>query len=496
MTPLLASLMQLGQPRVLVLGDYLLDRCTWGNAQRISPEAPVMVLAADRKECLPAGAGSVCRMLRSLGSEVVAIGLLGDDRAGREAHRLLSGGGVDAAGLLVEPDRCTPTVERFIGRAAQRHAHQILRVDGERTWPVDEAAERRSIAGLETALPDCDALAITDHGQGLCTPRLVRDAIDVASKQDCPVLIDPGETLDYSAYRGATLITPNRRQAQAASGVEISRGADALLAGSLLCERFGLEAVAIKLDRDGMALVTADGIEQLLPTQAKSVYDVTGARDMVLAMLALALGAGLGMPESARLANLAAGLKLQKQGAALIGRGELRDALSRQSATPQDKVVTLPQMALLAEEHRRQGRQVVFTNGCFDLLHVGHVTYLQQAATLGDVLIVAINSDSSVRSLKGPNRPICPQQARATLLAALDCVDHVLIFDEPTPHVLLRAIRPDVLVKGGTYSSEEVIGREVVLAYGGRVCVAGKVEGLSTTAIVSGLRGELKCRAG
>jgi D-beta-D-heptose 7-phosphate kinase / D-beta-D-heptose 1-phosphate adenosyltransferase len=255
--------------------------------------------------------------------------------------------------------------------------------------------------------------------------------------------------------------------------------------------------VAVKLDRDGLALVTADGAELIFPTRSQDVYDVTGARDIVLAMFGLCLAGGLSLEQAAPLANIAAGLKIEKQGPASVTREELALELARHETGLAGRMVTLEQMARLAEAYRAQGRQVVFTNGCFDLLHVGHVTYLEQAAALGDVLVVGINSDSSVRALKGPQRPIYNQQVRSAMLAALDCVDHVLVFDEATPHALLWAIRPDVLVKGGTYGEDQVVGREVVQAYGGRVCVTGIVEGMSTTAIVSSVRRrETQCRLG
>ena len=487
-TSLAVPLEQLGHPRVLVLGDFLLEQTTWGNAERISPEAPVLVLRSDRRQWHAGGAGSVCGMLRGLDCQVRAAGLVGEDESGTQLLRELAVLGVDAAGVGICQGRCTPQAERFIGRAAQRHAHQILRVDGDVPAQRDEASQRRLIDRLDSSLAGCQALLVSDYGRGTCTPELLREALAAAGRHACPVLIDPGETVDYSAYRGAALVTPNRRQAEAASGIEIRRPKDALLAGCLLCHRFGLEGVAIKLDREGIGLVTADGVEQIFAARERAIYDVTGARDMVLATFGLCLAGGMPLEQAAPLANIAAGLKLEKLGAANVSRGEILADLAQHETGLAGKLLTLDQMARRAAVYRQQGRTVVFTNGCFDLLHVGHVTYLQQAAALGDVLVVGINSDASVRALKGPQRPIYPQQARAAMLAALDCVDHVLVFDDPTPHALLWAIRPEVLVKGGTYTEEEVVGREVVLAYGGRVCVAGCVEGVSTTAIVGAVR--------
>lgn len=498
MTPSLsAALQEMASPRLMVLGDYLLERTTWGNAERISPEAPVLVLRTDRRQSHAGGAGSVCTMLRALDAEVAAVGVVGEDEAGKELRGCLTAAGVQVAGICSNPDRATPLADCFIGRAAMRHAHQILRVDEERPAPVVEAMQNQVLAQLESSLADCQALLVSDYGRGSCSAALLRAAIASARRYGCPVLIDPGETADYSAYRGAALVTPNRRQAQAASGIEIRQPKDALLAGCWLCETFGLDAVAVKLDREGLALITADGAELIFPTRSQAVYDVTGARDIVLAVFGLCLAAGWPLEQAAPLANIAAGLKLEKQGPACVTREELSLELARHETGLAGKLVTLEQMARLAETYRKQERCVVFTNGCFDLLHVGHVTYLQQAAALGHVLVVGINSDCSVRALKGPQRPIYNQQVRSAMLGALDCVDHVLVFDDFTPHAMLWAIRPDVLVKGGTYTEEEVVGREVVLAYGGRVCVTGMVEGVSTTDIVSAVRrGEPQCHPG
>jgi D-beta-D-heptose 7-phosphate kinase/D-beta-D-heptose 1-phosphate adenosyltransferase len=485
----------LPRPRLAVLGDLLLDRTTWGNAERVSPEAPVLVLQADVRQSQPAGAGSVAAMLRGFEAEVTAVGRVGDDASGHELCDRLKDAGVDLANVVVQPGRETPVSRRFIGRAAQRHAHQILCVDHGQAAPLDQVTTERLLANFDQAMSHSQAVLVSDYGRGLCTPDLLQDAIARARRQDCPILIDPGESNDFAIYRGAAVVTPNRCQAEAASGIAIGQPSDALLAGCWLCDRYALAAVAIKLGRDGIALVTADGREELFPTRERSVYDVTGARDMVLATLGLCLAGGLPLEQAVPLANVSAGLKLEKFGPAPVSREEVQAELA--SSGLADKRITLEHMARLAEQYRRVGRRVVFTNGCFDLLHVGHVAYLQQAAALGDLLIVAINSDSSVRALKGPQRPIYNQDVRAAMLVALDCVDHVLVFDEATPHALLRAIRPDVLVKGGTYSDAEVVGREVVLAYGGRVCVAGKVEGVSTTSIVSALRsGSWKRRAG
>ena len=488
--PLLSALDRLGEPQLCVLGDFLLDRYTWGDAERVSPEAPVLVLRADRREARPGGAGGVCAMLRGLDAQVAAAGVVGDDGSGRQLTELLEAAGIDHAALLREAGLTTTVKERFIGRAASRHPHQILRVDHELCQAVSERAEQQLVAALVERLATCDALLVSDYNKGCCTEKVLSATIAAARKQGVPVLVDPARTADYSRYRGATLLTPNRQEAQLATGLPLEKPADALAIGRRLCELAELEAAVITLDRDGMALVTADGREALFSTEVRQVYDITGAGDMVLATIGLAVAGGATFAEAVQLANVAAGLKVEKFGAALVSREEIRQALVRQAGSPAQKHVDSDELARAVEAHLAAGRKIVFTNGCFDLLHVGHVRYLEEAARLGDVLIVAINSDRGVRALKGPTRPVIGQADRAALLSALACVDYVVVFDQPTPLELLERIRPDVLVKGGTYRADEVVGKELVESYGGRVHVAGKIEGVSTTQIVESLRQE------
>jgi D-beta-D-heptose 7-phosphate kinase/D-beta-D-heptose 1-phosphate adenosyltransferase len=288
-------------------------------------------------------------------------------------------------------------------------------------------------------------------------------------------------------YRGATLIKPNRAETALATGRRIDSTVDALAAGQQLCEQLGAEMALVTLDRDGMMLVRRDGGGEAFPTHARDVYDITGAGDMVMAMVGLCLAAGTDAADAVRLGNVAAGLEVERAGVAVIYRDEIASELSRAEGASLPKIVTLRQCALLADDYRRRGQKVVFTNGCFDLLHVGHVTYLAEAAAQGDVLIVAVNSDQSVRRLKGAGRPVIVETDRAALLAALACVGHVVIFDEDTPIEQIRAIRPDVLVKGGTYTREQIVGHDFVESYGGRVHITGVVEGVSTSNILASL---------
>jgi D-beta-D-heptose 7-phosphate kinase/D-beta-D-heptose 1-phosphate adenosyltransferase len=311
--------------------------------------------------------------------------------------------------------------------------------------------------------------------------------ISAARNADIPVLIDPIRAVDLSRYRGATLLKANRYETESATGRRIQDPREALPAGEVLCEQLDLKAAVVTLDRDGMVAVRRDGTGGVFPTAARGVYDITGAGDLVFAVLGLCTAGNVKLETAARIANVAAGLKVAKFGVAVVSREEIRTELLSGHTPGLRKILTLEQAAQRAAEHRRRGQTVVMTNGCFDLLHVGHVTNLAEASRMGDVLLVGINSDSSVKRLKGSRRPVIGEADRAAMLAALDCVDYVVVFDEDTPHSMLHAIQPDVLVKGGTYAPHEVVGHEVVEGYGGTVRVTGVVEGISTTAILKSL---------
>lgn len=488
---LVAVLEHVGHPKVLVLGDLMLDRHTWGNAERISQEAPVIVLRADRRESRPGGAANVANMLAGLEARVTCCGVVGDDVAGGELRQLLAASSVNCELVLTDLGRPTSVKERFIGRAGCRHPSQILRVDHEKCDLLCEPLETRLAEQLASQVPRHDALVISDYGKGVCTPRLLRAAIEAAHRAGVPVLVDPSHVSPWEAYRGVTLIKPNRVETEAATGQKIMKPAEAIAAGRKLCSQYETEMVLVTLDRDGMMLMRRDGSGETFPTHARAVYDITGAGDMVMAMIGLCLAGGTSAADAVRLANVAAGIEVERSGVAVIYRDEIRSEILLGRNSPVKKIVTREHAALLAAEHRRRGEKVVFTNGCFDLLHVGHVTYLAEAARLGNALFVGVNSDDSVRRLKGPGRPAIAETDRAAMLAALACVQNVVIFDEDTPHELLHAIRPDVLVKGGTYTPEQVVGHEIVESYGGTVCVTGLVDGVSTTNILASVaRGE------
>ncbi len=484
---LVRALDGIGRPRILVLGDLMLDRYSWGNAQRISDEAPVVVLRVDRREERPGGAANVVNMLAALDCAVTSCGVVGDDSAGGRLRHLLVDRGANCEGVVVDRRRPTTEKERFFGRANGRHASQVLRVDQEDCRPLEPPLESQLIAALVAHMAQHDALLISDYGKGACTPRVLAASIAAAREAHIPVVVDPSRNCPLSCYRGVTAIKPNRVETQLATSCRIARPGDAVEAGRQLCNELDADMALITLDSDGMVLVTRQGAADTFSTHARAVYDITGAGDMVLSMFGMCLAAGVAPADAVRLGNVAAGIEVERTGVDVVYRHEIRAELLSQRGGAARKIVTLEQAQLLAEEHRRRGQRTVFTNGCFDLLHVGHVTYLGEAASLGDILFVGVNSDQSVSKLKGPARPVIGQADRAAMLAALGCVDYVIVFDHDTPHALLEAIRPDVLVKGGTYTTAQVVGHEIVEGYGGTVCVTGVVDGISTTGILASL---------
>lgn len=465
----------------------MLDQYTWGAAQRTSQEAPVVVLQVQNREQRLGGASNVCYMLKVLSADVTCAGVIGDDLPGQTIARLLERAGIDTHLVLRCPDRVTTQKERFVGRSGSGLPGQILRVDTETTGEIAESVEKRLVEGFRSQIPHHDVVLISDYAKGVCTTRCVQETIEIARQAGVPVLVDPGRDVDFSIYRHATLIKPNRGETESATKSRIRHPADALRSGSELCQQLDLEMAVITLDSEGMALVRKTGEGQVYSTQARSVYDITGAGDMVLAVLGLCFGGGVTPDASVQLANIAAGLEVDRTGVTALTRDEIRTELASPPIS-QRKQANLQQAARFASDCRQRGKSVVFTNGCFDLLHVGHVTYLEEAAAYGDVLIVGVNNDESVRRLKGPQRPIISQADRLAMLASLACVDRVVLFDEDTPHAMLAAIRPDVLVKGGTYQPHEVVGREVVDSYGGRVCITRLVKGVSTTRIVESMK--------
>lgn len=486
---LIDEMERLGTPRILVVGDLILDRYVWGDAERISQEAPVILLREDRQETRLGGAANVANLLRGLDAEVTLAGVVGSDTDGKCVAEELSAAGVDCSALVTDQDRPTTCKVRFMGRAQHRHPHQMLRVDREMRHPISSEVAQKLLASVMPRLDEFDAILISDYAKGVCTAEVLQPLIAACRVAGLPVVADPAAGGDYNLYRGATGVTPNRSETQKATGIDVRSIAAACDAGQRLVEKFDLEMAFVTLDRDGIVLASRHHKPMHLPTRIREVCDVTGAGDMVLAMFGLGMAAGTDPARLCQLANVAGGLEVEQVGVVRISRKEILADLLRDGRRSEGKVCSLDELARHVSARKKAGQSVVLTNGCFDLLHIGHLTYLREAAQEGDCLIVAINSDSSVRKLnKGPDRPIFDEQYRAQMLAGLEAVDYVVVFSEETPHALLRALRPDVLVKGGTYRDDEIVGREVVLKYGGRVKALGITPGVSTTDIVRRLR--------
>lgn len=491
-TELIDLVQRLGQPRVLVVGDLMLDRYVWGDAERISQEAPVILLRADKREERLGGASSVATMLRALGAHVAIAGIVGNDHDAGRIRQLLSDLDIDHDAVLTDVHRPSTVKERYIGRAQYRHPQQMIRVDYEDRQPVQGALETQLSQAIAAQVRKADIVLISDYDKGVCTARIMTSAVAAALEHGVRVIADPIRGGDYAKYRGCSTITPNRLEAGLATGRVLNTHEQIAAAAQQLREELQLEAAVITLDKDGMALQPRGGTLKLFPTRARQVYDITGAGDMVMSVLGMALAAGADYEQAIQLANVAGGLEVEKIGVAVVTRDEiLRDLLHTptSAATPvAAKIVGIETLLHELAPRRRLGQKIVFTNGCFDVLHAGHVQYLNEARAQGDLLVVGLNSDASVRGLKGANRPVQPQSARAVVLAALQAVDFVTVFDEATPLKLIEAIRPDVLVKGADYRKDDVVGAEFVESYGGRVHLAELHQGHSTTTLLEKMR--------
>ncbi len=484
MHDLIARLESFASPRIALVGDFMLDRYVYGNVERINPEAPVPVLQTVRRDVRVGGSGNVAVAAIALGAKVSCIGVIGRDEPGERLAQLLMVAGAQTASLIRLPDRPTCVKTRYVGLAQHRHPQQILRVDEEVADPPDEQVQVTLRAAGRGEFAEADIVVIEDYNKGLFTdaftPQLIADARDAGRT----VVADPACIGDYSRYRGATIIKPNRYEASLASGIEIVDDETLAAAAERLIEIVGAEAAVITLDREGAYVHSRGGPGRRVPHRnPRSVYDVSGAGDEALAALAAALAAGCDPAEATELANVAGGLEAERPGFSPVSLDEMRDELRAMIGLRGEKVVDRPRLVEEIGRRRDRGERIVFTNGCFDLLHMGHVRYLKQARRLGHCLVVAINSDDSVRRLKGPTRPVIGQDERAEMLASLECADYVTVFDEDTPIPLLELLRPDVLVKGG--STPEVVGRDVVERYGGEVLTLDLVEGLSTTDIIN-----------
>ncbi|MFV3371520.1 bifunctional D-glycero-beta-D-manno-heptose-7-phosphate kinase/D-glycero-beta-D-manno-heptose 1-phosphate adenylyltransferase HldE [Pseudomonas sp. NY15435] len=471
--------MKLTMPRfdqapVLVVGDVMLDRYWHGATSRISPEAPVPVVRVEQHEDRPGGAANVALNLAALGAPAFLVGVTGVDEAADSLSDSLQAVGVTTRFQRIAGQ---PTIVKL--RVMSRH-QQLLRVDFEEAFRTDAVALSSDVEAL---LDQVRVLVLSDYGKGALKNH--QQLIQAARKRGIPVLADP-KGKDFAIYRGASLITPNLSEFEAIVG-RCTDEADLVAKGQQLMTELELGALLVTRGEHGMTLLRPGHSALHLPARAREVFDVTGAGDTVISTLAGAIAAGEDLPQAVALANLAAGIVVGKLGTAAISAPELRRAVQREQGSERG-VLSLDQLLLAIEDARAHGEKIVFTNGCFDILHAGHVTYLEQARAQGDRLIVGVNDDGSVTRLKGPGRPINSVDRRMAVLAGLGAVDWVVSFAEDTPERLLTEVRPDVLVKGGDYGVEQVVGADIVKAYGGEVRVLGLVENSSTTAIVEKIR--------
>lgn len=479
-----ALLDRLGAARVVCVGDIMLDRFVEGRVDRLSPEAPIPVVEVERETEMPGGAGNVVRNIAVLGAEARLVSVVGADDAGRRLEALVGDTPKLTVSLIPEQDRPTTIKTRYLAGG-----QQLLRADRENTAPVAPDTAKAILAAAAENLPPADGvLVLSDYGKGVLEDALIGELIALAHQKGAMVVVDPKGT-DYSRYRGADLVTPNRQELNSASGMATGSDEEVVAASRYIIETAGIAAVLATRSEQGMSLVGVDDVAHL-PARAREVFDVSGAGDTVAAIVAAALGAGADLPLGAALANVAAGVVVGKIGTAVVYPAELLSALHESAPMGADAKVTALAGALdRVAAWRRQDLRCGFTNGCFDLLHPGHISLLTQAHEACDRLIVGLNSDRSVRQLKGPERPVQSESSRAQVLASLASVDLVVIFDEETPLALIEALRPDLLVKGADYALDEVVGGDLVAGWGGEVMLAEILDGHSTTGTIARLGG-------
>jgi len=441
-------------PKLLVIGDLMIDHYLWGSCERISPEAPVQVVNITSESAVLGGAGNVINNLNALGAQVDVISVIGGCEISDELKALLSNIKVDTQYLITQKDRITSKKSRII--ASQQ---QVVRYDRESTDKISSESEKEILATFERIISNYDGVLLSDYGKGVLTKELTIALIAIANENNKKVLVDP-KGLDYSKYKGAYLLTPNKKEASEATQVNIQDEASLTQAITQLKTECDLDVSLITLSEQGVAIY--DNKLRTHPTVAREVFDVTGAGDTVLASLGFALACGYEIDDAVEFSNLAAGVVVGKIGSATASLNEIIEyESSLNKSTSDEHIKTLSEITVLSEELKTRNKKIIFTNGCFDILHAGHVRYLETAKSYGDVLILGLNSDRSVTALKGEGRPINIQMDRAYILAALEAVDYVVVFDEDTPYDLIKAVKPHVLVKGGDYEGKEVVGQDI-----------------------------------
>jgi len=466
-------------PKILVIGDLMIDHYLWGSCERISPEAPVQVVEISKETTVLGGAGNVINNLNALGADVSVASVIGDDDNGVELVNMLKNINVDTKNIIVQNGRKTSKKSRVIAVS-----QQVLRYDKESKNEIESSSVGAILNSLKNNIPNFDSVILSDYGKGVLTKELCQKIIKLCNEKSVKVLVDPKGS-DFSKYKGAYLLTPNKKEAILATNIDINDELslkEALLKLKIECD---LDISLITLSEDGIA--TYDKELKISPTVAKEVFDVTGAGDTVIASIAFALSVGKSMDETAAFSNLAAGVVVGKIGSATVTLDEIEEyEASLHKSTSDAHIKNFDEISKVVQRYKDNGKKVVFTNGCFDILHVGHVKYLQVAKSFGDILIVGLNSDESVSRLKGPTRPINIAEDRAYLLAALEAVDFVVPFGEDTPYELIKMIAPNTLVKGGDYKGKDVIGTE----FADELKLVDFVDGKSTTKTIQKIQGQ------
>ncbi|MDF2367351.1 D-glycero-beta-D-manno-heptose-7-phosphate kinase [Sneathiella sp.] len=465
----------------LVIGDVMLDRFVYGSTTRISPEAPIPILSITHQSQMLGGAGNVVRNIASLGGKAQLISVVGEDPEGREIEQIFSTQGATTPHLVKSVGRPTTVKTRFIA-----DGQQLLRSDHEATHQLQPQTAGNVLKTFQGAVKNADIIVLSDYAKGVLSDTVLRQVIAYAKEKDIPIIADPKST-DFSRYAGVTLLTPNRKEMIAASGMPCGTNYEVEQAARSILAKAGISAILVTRSEAGMSLITKDEAHHIA-AEAQEVFDVSGAGDSVIAALAIAFAAGASLADAARIANLAGGIAVSKSGTAAVTKAEIRQALHSQEIGDMDaKIVNLDEALERVSNWRSRGLKVGFTNGCFDLVHPGHISLMRQARSECDRLIVGLNTDDSIRRLKGEGRPVTNENSRAIVLAGLTDVGLVVPFAEDTPIKLIEAIRPDVLTKGADYTKETVVGADIVEAYGGRVHLANLKEGFSTTGTIARL---------
>lgn len=467
------------KPRILVIGDLIIDHYLWGSCERISPESPVPVINIERESSVLGGAGNVVNNLCSLGANVDIISVIGECDVSYELKEMLSAINVETKYLISQKDRITSKKSRII--AANQ---QVVRYDIEITEEIDQNAQKSLINYFKELVHKYDVILLSDYGKGILTYELTQSLISIAKKNQKKILIDP-KGKDYSKYTGAFLLTPNKKEASEATNILINSHKTLKEASILIKEKFNLDISIITLSEDGVAIFDKELV--IHPTVAKEVFDVTGAGDTILASLGFAISCDIEINKAVEFANLASGVVVGKLGSATASLNEIIEYESSLNKSSSDKhIKTWDEINYIVKELKTKNKKIVFTNGCFDILHFGHIKYLEKSKSFGDILIIGLNSDNSVRKIKGKDRPINNQEDRSHILASLEVVDYLVIFDDVSPIDLIKLIQPDILVKGGDYENKAIVGSEIAQ----KTKLVKFIDGKSTTNIIKRIQGK------